>query len=470
MTDNPFSESDDSDRTVIRPAPGGRRPTAPATGGPPPPDMNPLATGPMRATSTASIFDGPSAVPATFIAETPETIDMGGAPLLSAASPLLQLLARLRNTASQPNAGDLRERAVQEVRKFEQAGLAANIPLEQMKFAHYALCASIDDVVMDTPWGAEGIWSQYSLGSTFHRDVRSGERFFELLRQLQQNPGQFLPVLEVIYICLSLGYMGGYRLRPNGRAEIDRLREDAYNAIIRSRGAVEAGLSPHWKGVDAAYRPNRFRVPIWLAAIAALGLLALVYGISLFSLGRGSDSAFQADLAAPPASMPSIVRSEPSAPPVEPAPTAPGILDRLNAFLAPEVAAGKVTILGTNFAPIVRINNLGLFGSGSPEIENSDIPLLQKIGSALANETGAVTVTGYTDNQPIATLQFPSNYDLSQARAQAAASILSQTIGDASRITAKGMGDADPVADNSTPQGRAQNRRIEILLNHPAGN
>jgi type VI secretion system protein ImpK len=77
-----------------------------------------------------------------------------------------------------------------------------------------------------------------------------------------------------------------------------------------------------------------------------------------------------------------------------------------------------------------------------------------------------VVVKGYTDDQPIHTLQFPSNFELSQARAQAAAAILDQTIGDESRISAQGMGDADPVADNATPDGRAQNRRIEIVLNH----
>jgi type VI secretion system protein ImpK len=79
-------------------------------------------------------------------------------------------------------------------------------------------------------------------------------------------------------------------------------------------------------------------------------------------------------------------------------------------------------------------------------------------------------VIGYTDNQPIDTLQFPSNFDLSNARAQAAAAILDQTIGDESRITAKGLGDADPVGDNSTAAGRAENRRIEIVLNHAITN
>jgi type VI secretion system protein ImpK len=152
--------------------------------------------------------------------------------------------------------------------------------------------------------------------------------------------------------------------------------------------------------------------------------------------------------------------------PAEPVPQGPTILDRLSGFLSPEIAAGKVSVLGTVDAPIIRINNSGLFASGSAVVEDDDVPLLQKIGTALGRETGTVVVTGYTDNQPIDTLQFPSNFELSQARAQAAAAILDQTIGDESRITAKGMGDADPVADNSTAAGRAQNRRIEIVLNH----
>ena len=102
-------------------------------------------------------------------------------------------------------------------------------------------------------------------------------------------------------------------------------------------------------------------------------------------------------------------------------------------------------------------------------VESGDAPLLQKIGTALGRETGTIVVTGYTDNQPIHTLQFPSNFELSTSRAQAAAAILDQTVGEESRITAQGMGDADPVGDNNTAAGRAQNRRIEILLNHPSG-
>jgi type VI secretion system protein ImpK len=264
--------------------------------------------------------------------------------------------------------------------------------------------------------------------------------------------------------------MGRYRLSPRGPAEIDKLREDTYAVIRRQRPAGEAALSPHWMGVTAPYRGKRFSIPVWVVAIIALGILGAVYAAFLFGLGRDSSAQFEALVTAPPAAMPRLVRAAPVVAPVEPAPAGPTILDRLSGFLSPEIAAGKVSVLGTVNAPEIRINNAGLFASGSAVVEDDDISLLQKIGTALGRETGTVTVTGYTDDQPIHTLQFPSNFELSTARAQAAAQIMDQTIGDESRLTAKGMGDADPVADNSTSAGRAQNRRIEIVLNHAIAN
>src|ERR1700761_7602700 len=122
MTDNPFSEPDDSDRTIIRPMPGGKRPVAPAAPVAPPPGPSPF---------DAPVHQFAAQPPARAPSDAPETIGMGGSPLLSAAGPLLQLLARLRNTMSQPDSGDLRERAVREVRRFEEVSRAQNIPMEQ---------------------------------------------------------------------------------------------------------------------------------------------------------------------------------------------------------------------------------------------------------------------------------------------------------------------------------------------------
>ena len=75
-----------------------------------------------------------------------------------------------------------------------------------------------------------------------------------------------------------------------------------------------------------------------------------------------------------------------------------------------------------------------------------------------------MTVDGYTDNQPIHTVQFPSNFQLSAARAEAARRIIVRALGDPGRVAAQGHADADPIASNATPEGRDQNRRIEVVL------
>ena len=75
---------------------------------------------------------------------------------------------------------------------------------------------------------------------------------------------------------------------------------------------------------------------------------------------------------------------------------------------------------------------------------------------------------GYTDNQPIRTLRFPSNWELSKARAESVSRLIAARI-PGSRIGSDGRGEADPVAPNDTPQGRAKNRRVEITVYVPAG-
>ena len=446
MSGNPFSEPEESEATIIRPMPGGRRPA-------PPPDGS---SAPER---------GPGSRPATPAGDAVDSIAIGVNPLVAAAAPLLQLLARLRNTLNQPDPGDLLDRAVREMRDFEQRVRDLGLPIELLRPAHYALCASLDDVVLNTPWGSTGIWNARSLVSTFHQEVRSGERFFDLLSQMRQNPGKFLAVIELMYLCMSLGFQGQYRLSPRGPAELDRLREETYALIVRQRQAADPDLSPHWKGVAAPYRPTHPTVPVWVAASAALTAIATLFVWFLLSLNAASDDLFARMLNAPPAHMPRIARVAPVEPP--PPPVLPAI-DPLCAFLQPEVDRGLVTVLCTSPTPIVRIRNRGMFAPGSATVEPRFIPLLERIGRALKAERGRVQVIGYTDNQPIHNVQFPSNFQLSVARAEAATQIIGNIVGDSSRLAAEGRGESDPIAANTTPDGREQNRRIEIVLHRPS--
>ena len=79
-------------------------------------------------------------------------------------------------------------------------------------------------------------------------------------------------------------------------------------------------------------------------------------------------------------------------------------------------------------------------------------------------EPGNVQVLGHTDNQPIRSLKYPSNFHLSLARAQAVLAVIKQKVKDAARLSADGRADSEPIASNATPEGREQNRRIEVVL------
>ena len=390
-----------------------------------------------------------------------ETIQFGLSPLIIAASPLLQLLGRLRTTLSAPNVDDLRERTVRQMRQFEEAARAGGVPDDQLRPAHYALCASIDDVVLNTPWGNQGGWAARSLVATFHQEVRAGERFFRILEQQKPLFATNLPVLELMYYCLSLGFLGQYRLPPHRPGEIDPIRQDLFTLISGQRQGLDRSLSPNWKGVSSPYKPSRAVVPTWVMAAGALGVIGLLFIWLSSGLNAASDDTFSAMLAAPLSHMPAITRVAPVRPPeiVQPPPPEP-----LYVFLKPEIDEGLVTVIGDHSMPIVRIHNKGMFPSGSATINQGYYRLLERIGTALREERGPVQVIGYTDNQPIHTVRFPSNYQLSTARAEAARDLVVRALGDPGRVTAVGKADADPIASNTTEEGRDQNRRIEVVL------
>ena len=123
------------------------------------------------------------------------------------------------------------------------------------------------------------------------------------------------------------------------------------------------------------------------------------------------------------------------------------MLDRLRKFLQPEIEQGLVEVTGTVGQPLVRITGRGMFPSGSATVNPSFKPLLDRIGLALKEEPGSVRVIGYTDDQPIRTIAFPSNFQLSTARAKEAGTIIGASIGDASRLTRGGQGGCRPDRD-----------------------
>jgi chemotaxis protein MotB len=146
---------------------------------------------------------------------------------------------------------------------------------------------------------------------------------------------------------------------------------------------------------------------------------------------------------------------------------------RLKKFLAEQIAAGhispgSITMRITPDGLVISLHEAGFFPSGSAEVRAAAVPMLSLLAATLP--AGPMRVEGHTDNVPIHTTQFATNWELSTTRATAIARLLLDRAPiDPVNLSAAGYAEFHPVASNATEDGRTQNRRVDIiLLRHPA--
>ena len=136
----------------------------------------------------------------------------------------------------------------------------------------------------------------------------------------------------------------------------------------------------------------------------------------------------------------------------------------LNKALAPLVAEGKVTVTEGALGITVDINASVLFAPGDARLDLGAVRALAAVAQILAPTDFPIIVEGHTDNTPINTAQFPSNWELSGMRASSVVRLFVDTGVDGRRLTATGYADQRPLADNATADGRQRNRRVAITI------
>ena len=106
-----------------------------------------------------------------------------------------------------------------------------------------------------------------------------------------------------------------------------------------------------------------------------------------------------------------------------------------------------------------------LFQSGRADVKPEFEPVAVRIASALDTERGPIKIVGHTDNvKPKKSSAFKSNFDLSVARAKSVEKMIAPHFSDPSRTAVEGKGEDEPIADNATPEGRAKNRRVDVMI------
>lgn len=389
-------------------------------------------------------------------------------PILKAGSPLLLMLARLRTALLRIGPAALTETVMHAVRAFEAELGSANVPPDQAQAAKYALCATADDIMQNLPHEDRHLWASGSMLARFYNERTGGIRFFAELDRAKTSPMVNVDLLEFYHACLSLGFEGVHRTGQGGPVMLQQIRRDLYETIRRARTDVPKELSPHWKGQPVDLMRNRFTVPVWAVAAGA-GALMLGSFIVLRALLSGSADAVAEEMLALHPLPQEIVLSRPDyVPPPEPPP--PPVeqpttqLERIRGQLKDDIDAGVVTVDQNGSVITVRLRHKELFLSGKAELRDKFDVIVTHVGQTLDKEPGWIKVVGHTDSDKIRSAAFSSNYELSEARAKTVANLITPELADPSRVKVEGKGADEPVAPNTSAEGKALNRRVEILL------
>jgi type VI secretion system protein ImpK len=359
--------------------------------------------------------------------------------LIAAANPVLAVAAQIRHTLKHPDPAGLRASLQKGMASFEDEARAAGASAESIAASRTALEALVGESAASTPWGKG--W-----------DSTDGEEFFRILHAAMADPAANRDLLEFLYVCLALGYEGRYRREAGGQAALVDLRASVLEKIRGLRPSHDHQLSANWRGVDMPARRRPGTLGIWAAASGLALLLAAAYIAYSLSLGGLSDPVTReiAQLKAKP--VPVVARSS-SIP-------SPKIAEQL----ATEISRGEVAVTDEAGKSTIVIRSDRLFASGSSRLESGLEPVVTRVADALDRVPGAIVVTGHTDDVPIRTARFPSNWELSTERAASVARLLATRVKAAGRISTEGVADSAPAAPNDSAANRARNRRVEIIL------
>ncbi|MGY2401968.1 type IVB secretion system protein IcmH/DotU [Pseudomonas sp. SDO5271_S396] len=214
-----------------------------------------------------------------------EYFNMGVNRLLASAWPLLSEAAQLKGSAGRESLQTLNERLSAAISGFEARALHEGVENGQVVSARYVLCCVIDESVVTTAWGSHSDWSTMSLLSRFHHETFGGEKFFQLLERLSRDPIKHVAMLELMYLCLSIGFEGKYRVVARGWEQLEGIRDALYRQITHVRGDAPGVLTLSSRPARLPRRALR-RIPASWFVLSGLAASVILYAGFAWVLGQ----------------------------------------------------------------------------------------------------------------------------------------------------------------------------------------
>ncbi len=216
---------------------------------------------------------------------------------IDTATPLLGMALRIRRLSHCDNIDDIYHLAVEEIKAIE-------LELTEAKYDHavilayrYVLCSFVDEAVMSTSWGADSSWAEHSLLTRFHNETWGGEKVFSILSRLEAEPARYKDLLTFIYLCLTLGFEGRYKVMNSGKEAFEKVIANLYEILRRLNDKDPESLTTATHHVSAKKYRLAKQLPIWSVFVGfglAWVVIFIVYSVLLH--GKSSDVLMQLNL------------------------------------------------------------------------------------------------------------------------------------------------------------------------------
>lgn len=231
-----------------------------------------------------------------------QNFNVGLNPLVTAAWELLSEVVQLKRRPAQESLRTLNDRLSSAVALFEKRARHDGVQSSDVLAGRYVLCSVVDEAVVMTSWGSQGDWSKSSLLSSFHGETFGGEKFFQLLDRLSRDPVKHLATLELMYLCLSLGFEGKYRVMERGLLQLAGVRDALFRQIRHVRGDSPQAPSP-LPAPGLAQRKRVRIVPASGVAVCVVVCLVIMYSSLSRELSKQREAALQPYHVSAPATL-----------------------------------------------------------------------------------------------------------------------------------------------------------------------
>lgn len=202
--------------------------------------------------------------------------------LVDSAGYLFTVLGKLKQLTSYRQLSKLQKELIQELNSFQETIKNLGYNAEYVVVCRYALCAAFDDIISNTAWGAQGQWDSFSLLTAFNQDTFHQEKFFTILDRAIKEPAQYIDLMELMYLCLSMGYKGQYRATEHNHYQLEQIINNLYKHIRVYRGSFSKTLSPApIKTVKANTKVVTRRAPSPLLILAITACVVMTIFVSL---------------------------------------------------------------------------------------------------------------------------------------------------------------------------------------------